>query len=206
MSRIIVDAVRNSSASADGITLASDGSVTLPGNATCSGTATGFGGGKILKIENFVYKSSASTTSSSNSYVATPLTCTITPSAASSKIYLAYSLIVGPGNGLRSGAAVYRDINSGGFSQLSGLRHDVNGSNQRLSNITNGANQWTPQTISNTFVDSPSYSVGNTISYKLYLWSESNGTLWINRISANDSTGTSYGVGVSTMTLMEVAP
>ena len=50
MSRIIVDSIRNSSASADGITLASDGSVTLPGNATCSGTATGFGGGKILQV------------------------------------------------------------------------------------------------------------------------------------------------------------
>ena len=51
MSRIIVDAVRNSSASSDGITLASDGSVTIPGNATCSGTATGFGGGKLLQVQ-----------------------------------------------------------------------------------------------------------------------------------------------------------
>ena len=185
-----------------------------PGNDGQVLTSTGAGsppafedaaGGKILKIENFVYKSSASTTSSSNSYVATPLTCTITPSAANSKIYLAYSIIIGPGSGYRSGAAVYRDINSGGFSQLAGLQHDVNGSNQRLSNITNGANQWTPQTVSNTYVDSPSYSVGNTISYKLYLWAESNGTLWINRISANDSTSDSYSVGVSTMTLMEIA-
>ena len=171
------------------------------GTLLTSATSTG----KILKIENFAYTSTASTTSSSDSYVASPVTCTITPSAASSKIYLAYSIIIGPGNGYRSGAAVYRDINSGGFSQLAGLRHDVNGSNQRLSNITNGANQWTPQTVSNTYVDSPSYSLGNTISYKLYLWSESNGTLWINRISANDSTHASYGVGVSTMTLMEIA-
>ena len=50
MSRIIVDSIRNSSASSDGITLASDGSVTIPGNATCSGTASGFGGGKILQV------------------------------------------------------------------------------------------------------------------------------------------------------------
>ena len=190
--------LKHASSSSNNIVLAADGSTTIS-NLSASGV------GKILKIENFVYKSSASTTSSNNSYVATPLTCTITPSAANSKIYLAYSLIVGPGNGYRSGGAVYRDINSGGFSQLAGLQHDVNGSNQRLSNITNGANQWTPQTISNTFVDSPSYSVGNTISYKLYLWAESNGTLWINRISANDSTSTTYGVGVSTMTLMEIS-
>ena len=197
--------LKHASSGSNNIVLNSDGSTTISGNATCSGTATGFGGGKILKIENFVYKSTASTTTSNNSYVATPLTCTITPSAANSKIYLAYSLIIGPGNNYRSGAAVYRDINSGGFSQLSGLQHDVNGSNQRLSNITNGANQWTPQTVSNTFVDSPSYSVGNTISYKLYGWAETNGTLWINRITANDSTSDTYGVGVSTMTLMEIS-
>lgn len=43
-SKLIVNSVRHTGASADGITLASDGSVTFPGNATCSGTASGFGG------------------------------------------------------------------------------------------------------------------------------------------------------------------
>ena len=42
-SKLIVNSVRHTSASADGITMAADGSVTFPGNATCSGTATGFG-------------------------------------------------------------------------------------------------------------------------------------------------------------------
>ena len=41
-SKLIVNSIRHTGASADGITLASDGSVTLPGNATCSGTASGF--------------------------------------------------------------------------------------------------------------------------------------------------------------------
>ena len=45
-SKLIVNSVRHTGASADGITMAADGSVTFPGNATCSGTATGFGGGK----------------------------------------------------------------------------------------------------------------------------------------------------------------
>ena len=42
-SKLIVNSVRHTGASADGITMAADGSVTFPGNATCSGTATGFG-------------------------------------------------------------------------------------------------------------------------------------------------------------------
>ena len=52
-SKLIVNSVRHTGASADGITMAADGSVTFPGNATCSGTATGFGGGKIKQV---VYK------------------------------------------------------------------------------------------------------------------------------------------------------
>ena len=42
-SRLVVNSVRHTGASADGITLDSSGNVTFPANATCSGTATGFG-------------------------------------------------------------------------------------------------------------------------------------------------------------------
>jgi hypothetical protein len=133
------------------------------------------------------------------------LVCSITPSAANSKIYVTYSLLLGMGNGFRSGAAVYRDINSGGFSQLDTVKADASGSNQRLTNVTNGANQWTPETVSQTFLDSPSYSVGNAISYKLYTWAESNGTMYVNRIAGHDANSATYAVGVSTMTLMEIS-
>ena len=43
MSRVIANAYRHTAASADAITLDSSGNVTFPANATCSGTATGFG-------------------------------------------------------------------------------------------------------------------------------------------------------------------
>ena len=44
MSKLLVDALRHTGASADGITLDSSGNVTFPGNATVTGSATGFGG------------------------------------------------------------------------------------------------------------------------------------------------------------------
>ena len=44
-SRLVVNSVRHTGASADAITMDASGNVTFPGNATCSGTATGFGGG-----------------------------------------------------------------------------------------------------------------------------------------------------------------
>lgn len=205
MSRIIVDAVRNSSASSDGITLASDGSVTFPNNATCSGTATGFGGGKLLKVENFVYQGNSSISSTNDAFVATPIYCSITPSAASSKIFVTYSLAVGPADGVRGGTALYRNINNGGWSIVSGLQATANGSNQRGSGITNGPTQYTPVQNSNSFLDTPSYSVGNAIEYKIYMWAETSTAVWINRIYANDSTNTNYGVGCSTISLMEIA-
>ena len=44
-SKLIVNSIRHTGASADAVTMDASGNVTFPGNATCSGTATGFGGG-----------------------------------------------------------------------------------------------------------------------------------------------------------------
>ena len=43
-SRLIVNSIRHTGASSDAISLDSSG------NVTCNGTATGFGGGKIFKL------------------------------------------------------------------------------------------------------------------------------------------------------------
>ena len=47
MSRLITNSIRSTSASADAITFDGSGNATFPANITCSGTATGFGGGKF---------------------------------------------------------------------------------------------------------------------------------------------------------------
>ena len=179
--------------------------LTVPGtgNATLLTNATSTG--KILQVKNFVYKNNASTTSSSGSFVATPLTLSITPTAANSKIYINYNIIVSGAAHTRNGHAVYRDINSGGFAIVDDFRHVVNGSNPRLSGLSNSTTGTQTFHCSNSFLDSPSYSLGNAISYKIYNWSEGNGVIWINRVNNNDSSSANYGVGVSTMTLMEIA-
>ena len=60
-SKLIVNSVRHTGASADGITLASDGSVTFPGNATCSGTASGFAEDNWVKLATTTVSSDVST-------------------------------------------------------------------------------------------------------------------------------------------------
>jgi hypothetical protein len=59
---------------------------------TCSGTAVGFGGGKILQAVTATYDTA--TTMSSTSYASTGLSCSITPAATSSKILILYSGMV----------------------------------------------------------------------------------------------------------------
>ena len=81
MSRIIVDAIRNSSASTDGITLASNGSVNIPTLTTNSS----FGGLKQLKHVQVTTQQSLSASSFSN---LTNMVLSITPSSASNKIYV----------------------------------------------------------------------------------------------------------------------
>ena len=69
-SRLIVNSIRHTGASADAITLDNSGNATFPANVTCSGTATGFGGGKAtnLVINGDMQISQRSTSSTSNNY------------------------------------------------------------------------------------------------------------------------------------------
>jgi len=69
------------------ITLGQSGeTISIPSGATLtnSGTATGFGGGKLLQV--ITASTSTETRSSSNSFIDTTLTASITPSATSSKV------------------------------------------------------------------------------------------------------------------------
>ena len=78
-SRLIVNSIRHTGASSDAITLDNSG------NITCNGTATGFGGGKILQVVESAAISSQVTTSSTT-FQDTGISVSITPSASTSKI------------------------------------------------------------------------------------------------------------------------
>ena len=83
MSRIIVDSIRNSSASSDGITLSSDGKVAFPNTST----------GKILQVKTNTTRDATGSVhcNPSNTYVdITHQNVTITPSATTSKIKISF--------------------------------------------------------------------------------------------------------------------
>ena len=59
-SKLIVNSIRHTGASADAITMDASGNVTFPANATCSGTATGFGVQGITMVDNWYINSALS--------------------------------------------------------------------------------------------------------------------------------------------------
>ena len=185
MSRIIVDSVRNSSASSDGITLASDGSVTLPGNATCSGTATGFGGGKLLQVVTVETSAAASTASATSAEITSNLRCTIVPTAANSKIIIAASLYFS-----HNAHVIFTKIMKDGTTKVTGSDSPEDQS------FYAGTAYMLRATIIVT------ETAGNTNSrYYTPFWSTDTATAYLNQyINA-----TAIYDGTSSMTVMEVA-
>ena len=111
MSRILVDQIRSNSASADALTLDGSGNLTIPGNATISGTATGFGGGKILQVVTGTTTTTVAT--SSTSQTDTGLSCSITTTTNSSKVFITVSQPLyarNPGGTSYSRAGIYYDL------------------------------------------------------------------------------------------------
>ena len=129
MSRILVDQIRSNSASSDAITLDGSGNLTIPGNATISGTATGFGGGKILQVVQAFKDDTASLTNTATITDISGLSVTLTPASSSNKFlitgkvslswvqYQNHNLFINiNGSVVGSGAAAStRSVGHGGF-------------------------------------------------------------------------------------------
>ena len=130
MSQLKVNAIRHTGASTDAITMDSSGNVTFPANATCSGTASGFGGGKILQVVKGTALSGSYTTTITANSTYTDLTGTthsITPSATSSKILVIYrfqyTMRCGSNDGVSNGKTeLQRDINGGGYTTIDNMQ------------------------------------------------------------------------------------
>ena len=123
-SRLVVNSVRHTGASADAITMDASGNVTFPGNATCSGTTSGFG--KVLANYFAVDTTERGTTSTSFTTASNTASITLTPASTSSKFILLSSIVLGNnGANYRSYATIFRDSTnlgaSGGDSCIVGI-------------------------------------------------------------------------------------
>ena len=127
------------------------------------------GGGKILQVVQATV-ASASTHNTVSTFTASNVLGAITPTAASSKIFVSVFWLGTVSNEsaqLASGAAkIYRDIDSAGYAAL--FPSSIGGGQFRITREvgSGGLSLRCYQNI--TYLDSPSYSLTDVITYKLY--------------------------------------
>jgi hypothetical protein len=116
--------------SGDTFTLPSGATLAVASGATISnaGTASGFGGGKVLQVVESNYTTQVSTTSTS--YVTAGLSQSITPSSSSNKILVVASVLAHCVSGGAAKYALYKDDttligNNRYFSSSSGSQTGV---------------------------------------------------------------------------------
>jgi hypothetical protein len=184
-----------------------DRTLTLPDNSgtvltSASNLAGVTGVGKVLQVVSATKTDTLSTTSTSFIDI-TGLSVSITPTSATSKIFIMYSVNVG------------WDLDRG--LQLRLMRDstaicigDAAGSRSRSSNTTFEDAQWTFTTraqwcLSNNFLDSPATLSATTYKLQIGAIGEADGTnVYVNR-SSTDSDGGNSGRTASSITVMEIA-
>ena len=152
---------------------------------------TGISAGKILQIVQGTTTDAASF-STSNSFVDGGVSATMTPSAASSKILVSYRILLGQSAGNVRSTRLAKSVAGASYSAVTNANvFSYSGNTQTTSQI---------HPIDLDFLDTPSYSLGQTVAYRVEINSY-NTTLYRNRYGA----GTNLGAMMSTITLMEVA-
>ena len=198
MSRLITNAIRSTSATADAITMDGSGNVTFPANATCSGTATGFG--KILQVVSAEKTDKFSSTDTNQFITVSGLTVNITPSSSSNKIFICFNMNIGHSvTTHRIGGKIFRSSDSQNI-----FRSATDGNRTRAyvgsftchSNATN-----TMRFVSPCYLDTPSTT--NQVSYTFQLYNTT-GTIYVNR-SGENSNESPNPDGASFAYAMEIA-
>ena len=193
MSRIIVDSIRNSSASSDGITLSSDGKVAFPNTST----------GKILQVQNAVKTAVASNNLATNTWWSVynaGLQVSLTPSSASNKILLMATISWCEGTGQYYHFRFEKD-----GAEITDIVGDADGSRRRVTaHMDSQSDNSTGRTL--TFTAQVSAGDTNSRVYNIALKHTSGTTrqMYLNRTYV-DTDGQGYGRAISTITAMEIA-
>tara|TARA_R100000687_G_scaffold68549_1_gene57744 strand:+ start:171 stop:887 length:717 start_codon:yes stop_codon:yes gene_type:complete len=168
--------------------------ITIPSGATItnSGTATGFGGGKLGQVVSTALKSTV--TSTSTTYVdVTGLTVDITPTATDSKVLVQVSMNVEAENGYISSIKLVRDSTD--------IVGDAAGDRDRGTFWVKGHYTATMYNQAILYLDSPATT--SAVTYKLQWLIESGGTYALNRTVLDQDTA-GRPRNLSTITVMEI--
>ena len=200
MSRLITNAIRSTSASADAITMDGSGNATFPANVTCSGTATGFGGGKLVNYGSVIKTDTFSQSLGQAVWSNDAITLSYTAASSSNKLLLIASLTVGYAHG----QSVKMRFTIGG-SVITAAIGDAAGSRGRSTTEAEKNSQSQSTNMSFNYLhSSPSTSAA---TYGIQLGQKDNGTqtVYLNRDHA-DGNYDYNARGTSSLTIMEFSP
>jgi len=153
-----------------------------------TGSVSGAGGGKLLQLVNGKSVGGNQSTTST-SYVATGFTLTMTPTSANSKIRIEYTFPANTSAGNNScKLRIYRSINGASFAHFD----DDFTFNSIYFYQGAGSVSGLP---SFQVVDTPSYTVGQTVAYKIYFASSAGGQVHIHNEGGNKSNLTLMEIG-----------
>jgi hypothetical protein len=144
-------------------------------------------------------------------YTSIGLTATITPTASGSSILAIVSVSSGCAGGTGAGHhyALYRNVNSGGDTKINYFTGDASSSRNRglFSGSSEQGSDWTQESSSATVLDnstsSLSYTLGNSIVYKVFGFSTGTNAAVVNR-SYRDTDSNDDTRNISSLILIEV--
>tara|TARA_B000000565_G_scaffold224702_1_gene180355 strand:- start:386 stop:958 length:573 start_codon:yes stop_codon:yes gene_type:complete len=189
MSRLITNAIRSTSASADAITFDNSGKPTFPNG----------GAGKILQVKQAV-KSDRQTIQSQTLVDITGMSVSITPSSTSSKILVDYSLVV------FANVQYYtmRLLRNSDSTIFIGAENPNATSQSRGAFGTYQASYVNAMTVAQKFLDSPNTTSATTYKLQAHCPYSSSYIIAINS-AVNQDNYTYMTNCVSSITVMEVA-
>jgi len=173
MSTLVTTNVKHASSSTNNLVLNSNGSVT--------------GAGKILQVVQAVKTDAELVTTGSTWADIDDLSVDITPTAASSKIFVMADLAIASTNSYDTKIRLYRDSTHIYVGANGGADYVL--ATKRSQPYSSSNDDYKLSNIPFMFLDSPSYSLGATITYKLNVSSYSTVQVFVNRTSTQNAAG-----------------
>ena len=162
------------------------------------------GGGGVLQVKSTT-KTGQQTISSTSFAEITNLTVSITPSSSSNKILLISTVQFGGANNTYGAGKLYRQISSGGYSEVTAAMGDADSSATRATMPfqTNSAGDtaWKVYSSSFNFLDAPSTT--SQVDYQIHCRSSSATNLSINE-EYNTTDGDYDARPITSITVLEI--
>ena len=176
MSRLITNAIRSTSASADAITMDGSGNVTFPANATCSGTATGFGGGKLVNYGSVIKTDSFSASVAQGAFSSNCIELSYTAASTSNKLLIMANLTIG----YQHSQSVRMRFDIGG-STVDSVTGDASGNRTRTTTEAFLSSQNQMSNMSFNFIHSSPATSSTTYGCQIGAKDNSTQTVYLNR-------------------------